>query len=116
MSRNPRRESLGSPRERGDVRTGNAGHTPAAWIGVGVILAGCVVAAVALPLAKPWMFWTGFGIAVFGAVLGKLLSVVGFGAPAGYHQEGDVELRDKLVGEADSPGWSADRGHSRESA
>ncbi|WP_436775292.1 HGxxPAAW family protein [Yinghuangia sp. YIM S09857] len=82
---------------RGDIRTGNAGHSSAAWIGVAVILAGCVVAAVALPMDRPWLFWTGIGVAAVGAVLGKVLSMFGFGVPPGYHQEGDAELRDRYV-------------------
>lgn len=105
---------------RGDLRVENAGHSSAAWIGVAVILAGCVVAAVALPLAKPWLFWTGIGVAAIGAVLGKVLSLMGLGVPPGYHQEGDVELRDQYVGkdvgknvDADEGEWSADPDASR---
>ncbi|MEU8137915.1 HGxxPAAW family protein [Streptodolium elevatio] len=99
---------------RGDMRVGNAGHSSAAWIGVAVILAGCVVAAVALPLAEPWLFWTGVGVAAVGAVLGKLLSLMGLGVPPGYHQEGDVELRDQFVQDNGEEQWSADRTTSRD--
>ncbi|MCF2527174.1 HGxxPAAW family protein [Yinghuangia soli] len=98
---------------RGDVRTGNAGHTPAAWIGVAVILTGCVVAAVALPMAQAWLFWLGVGIAALGAVLGKILSLMGLGIPPGYHQEGDVELRDQMLGEDGSGQWSGHQSSPR---
>lgn len=98
---------------RGDMRVGNAGHSSAAWIGVAVILIGCVVAAVALPLAEPWLFWTGIGVAAVGSVLGKVLSLMGLGVPPGYHQEGDAELRDRLVGQRGEKQWSADRAAAR---
>ncbi|MCF2528784.1 HGxxPAAW family protein [Yinghuangia soli] len=84
---------------RRDMRIDNAGHSPAAWIGVAVILAGCLMAAIAFPTTEVWLFWTGVGVAVVGAFLGKILSLMGLGIPPGYHQEGDVELRDRFVDE-----------------
>lgn len=77
---------------------GAHGSSPAAWIGVVVILAGLCVAGAAMIADLPWLFWTGLGIAVLGVVAGKLLSVTGFGLTPGYHQEGDVGLRDRLFG------------------
>ncbi|MEU8139687.1 HGxxPAAW family protein [Streptodolium elevatio] len=108
MTSHDQRERARERYGRGDIRTGNAGHSSAAWIGVAVILAGCVVAAVALPLAEPWLFWTGVGVAAVGAVLGKVLSMFGFGVPPGYHQEGDVELRDQYVDGGGARQWTAD--------
>jgi hypothetical protein len=58
------------------------GNTPAAWTAVATIFLGSVVAAVALPFALPWLFFTGLAIMVLGAVAGKVLQLMGFGRPA----------------------------------
>ncbi|NUU21293.1 MAG: hypothetical protein HOV68_07225 [Streptomycetaceae bacterium] len=79
------------------------GNTVAAWVGVAVILIGTCIAAAALPADAPWLFWVGIGVAVFGAVAGKVMSLLGFGPAAGYHQEGDAEMRDELFGSAEHP-------------
>ena len=56
------------------------GHSLAAWIAVAVILVGAAV--MALAVAFPHMVWfiVGAVIAVVGAILGKVLSMAGFGA------------------------------------
>ncbi len=84
----------GRPRLRGAH-----GSSPAAWTGVVVILLGLCVAGAAMMADQPWLFWTGLGIAGLGVVVGKLLSMAGYGLTPGYHQEGDADLRDRVFGE-----------------
>lgn len=59
--------------------TGGHGHSTAAWTAVGVILLGCAVMAVSVVLALVWLFVVGAVVVVVGAVLGKVLSAMGFG-------------------------------------
>ncbi len=56
------------------------GHSVAAWTAVTIILVGCVVAAWAVVAATPVLFWVGIGIAVVGAIAGKVLGMAGYGA------------------------------------
>jgi hypothetical protein len=58
---------------------GGHGHSVAAWTSVGVILLGCLVMAVAVVVATIWLFVVGAVVVVVGAVLGKVLSAMGFG-------------------------------------
>lgn len=56
------------------------GHSIAAWTAVGVILLGSLVMAFAVVLGVVWLFVVGAVVVVVGAVLGKVLSAMGFGA------------------------------------
>ncbi|HSA49250.1 MAG TPA: HGxxPAAW family protein [Yinghuangia sp.] len=96
-----RRGTAGVPDDQVGIRGvhGNHGSSPAAWTGVILILVGLCVGGAGMIADQPWLFWTGIGIALLGAVGGKLLSVMGFGIAPGYHQEGDTELRDQVFGE-----------------
>lgn len=55
------------------------GNSVAAWTAVGVILLGALISALALPFALVWLFWVGLVVIVIGAVLGKVLTAMGFG-------------------------------------
>ncbi|UGQ12942.1 hypothetical protein LO772_04795 [Yinghuangia sp. ASG 101] len=93
-------DRAGAPARDGrSASHGTHGSSPAAWTGVVVILVGLCVAGGGMIADLPWLFWTGLGIAVLGVVAGKLLSVTGYGLTPGYHQEGDVDLRDRVFGE-----------------
>ena len=62
--------------------TGHAvghGNSPAAWTAVGVIVFGSLLSCLAFPFALPWLFWTGLVVIALGAVLGKVLTAMGFG-------------------------------------
>ena len=59
----------------------NHGHTSAAWATMILILLGVLVAAGAVVAALVWLFWVGLGIAVLGLVVGKVMSVLGYGQP-----------------------------------
>jgi hypothetical protein len=56
------------------------GHSVAAWSGVTIILVGSAVAALAVVLARPVLFWIGIGVCLVGAVAGKVLGMAGYGA------------------------------------
>jgi hypothetical protein len=63
------------------------GHTPAAWTAVGIMLLGFVVGGVGVVLAELWLFWVGVAMVALGAVVGKVMSMMGLGQAPGYHQE-----------------------------
>lgn len=62
--------------------TGGHGHSVAAWTAVGTIMAGSLVACLAVVLALVWLFVVGVVVIVVGAVLGKVLHGMGFGETA----------------------------------
>lgn len=55
------------------------GHTTAAWTGVGVSFIGFILAAVAMVIPSPVLVGVGLVIAALGAVVGKVMSMMGFG-------------------------------------
>jgi len=55
------------------------GNSVAAWTAVVVILVGTLVAALAVVYRSLWAFVVGAVIVALGAVVGKLLSAMGFG-------------------------------------
>ncbi|MBU4335006.1 MAG: hypothetical protein KJ548_00395 [Actinobacteria bacterium] len=57
----------------------NHGRTVAAWTTTWVVVAGGLIASIAVVAALTWMFWTGLGVCVLGVALGKVLSVAGLG-------------------------------------
>lgn len=64
------------------------GHSTAAWTGVGVILLGAAVAAVAVAIPSLVLGIIGAVIIVAGVVAGKVLSMAGYGADAHHAQMG----------------------------
>ena len=58
------------------------GNTPAAWTAVTIIMIAFVVGAVAVLMANWTLFWIGaVGLAVVGAIVGKVMGMMGMGAP-----------------------------------
>ena len=57
------------------------GNSVAAWTAVVVILVGALVAALGVIFTSVWLFVFGAVVVGLGAVTGKLLSAMGFGAP-----------------------------------
>jgi 1,4-dihydroxy-2-naphthoate octaprenyltransferase len=56
------------------------GNTPAAWTAVAIIMIAFVVGAVAVLQANWLLFWVGgVGLVVVGAVVGKVMSMMGMG-------------------------------------
>ncbi len=57
------------------------GNTPAAWVTVAIITIAFIVGTLAIVLANWAMFWVGVGLLVVGALVGKVLAMMGFGKP-----------------------------------
>ena len=56
---------------------GNPRGKPISWITAGVILLGFLVGGVGLAIGPVWwMFWTGVGIVVAGAILGAATGIM----------------------------------------
>jgi hypothetical protein len=72
------------------------GHTTAAWTGVGVSFVGFIVSAVAMVVPIPWLVAAGLVVAALGAVVGKLMSVAGFGKKADDHHSAAVAKQDPI--------------------
>ncbi|MEW1953734.1 HGxxPAAW family protein [Terrabacter sp. NPDC080008] len=64
------------------------GHSTAAWTGVGVILVGSAVAAVAVAIPNLVLGIIGAVIIIAGVVAGKVLSMAGYGSEAHHAQAG----------------------------
>lgn len=59
----------------------NHGQSPAAWTAVGIMMLAVVVGAVGI-VAGSWpLFWIGgIGLLVVGAIVGKVMAMMGYGA------------------------------------
>ncbi len=72
--------------ERLTKRDLHEGKTPAAWALTFICLIGFAVGTVAVCMAQPLYFWVGVGIFVLGLIVGKVMSVMGYGQlPRGHH-------------------------------
>ncbi|TXH41411.1 MAG: hypothetical protein E6Q90_11915 [Actinobacteria bacterium] len=58
----------------------NHGQTPAAWTAVTIIMVAFCVGCLAVVLAMPWLFWTAVALVAVGAIVGKVMSMRGYGA------------------------------------
>ncbi|MFF0340850.1 HGxxPAAW family protein [Kribbella sp. NPDC004875] len=59
------------------------GNSPAAWTAVAIVLVAFTLGAIAMVLGPNWvLFWISVGIAVVGALAGKVLQLLGFGVPS----------------------------------
>jgi len=67
------------------------GGTSAAWTAVAIILAGTLVSAVALPLRSPVLFFVGVAVIILGAVVGKVMSMMGLGQTVTYKDYSDPD-------------------------
>jgi hypothetical protein len=56
------------------------GHSVAAWTTVGILIVAAAIMAAAVAWANLWLFIGGAALAVVGVVVGKLLSMAGYGA------------------------------------
>ena len=67
------------------------GNTPAAWTAVGIMFLGFLLSGIALPLEMPWLFFVGLGVVALGAVVGKVMSMMGLGSTVSYKDDHDPE-------------------------
>lgn len=58
------------------------GSTPAAWTAVTIIMIAFVVGGVGVLISQPLVFWAGVLLAVVGIVVGKVMQMMGMGAPS----------------------------------
>ncbi len=58
----------------------NHGNTPAAWIGVAIVLAGFVIGGIGLLIESMTVFWIGVACAPIGGLVGMALGKTGLGA------------------------------------
>jgi hypothetical protein len=71
------------------------GNTPAAWTAVSIMFLGFLVSGVALPLEMPWLFFVGLGVVLAGAVVGKVMQMMGMGNTVTYKDDRDPEYDDQ---------------------
>lgn len=74
------------------------GHSVAAWTGVGVILLGVAVASAAMLIPNVPLFIVGMVICAVGLVVGKVLSMAGYGAaPHASQASGVADAPDEVT-------------------
>lgn len=71
------------------------GNTPAAWTAVGIMFVGFLVSGIALPLESPWLFFIGLAVVVAGAVVGKVMQMMGMGSTVTYKDERDPDYEEQ---------------------
>jgi hypothetical protein len=60
----------------------NHGQTPAAWTAVTIIMIAFIVGSIAVVIAQPWLFWVSVAFCGVGVLVGKVMSMRGYGAKA----------------------------------
>lgn len=58
---------------------GGHGNTVAAWTMVAIVIVGSIISGAAFALNSPLTFWLGLVVVALGAVVGKVLQVLGYG-------------------------------------
>ena len=58
----------------------NHGQTPAAWTAVTIIMIAFVIGSLAVVMAMPWLFWASVALVAVGGIVGKVMSMMGYGA------------------------------------
>ena len=71
------------------------GNTPAAWTAVTVMFIGFLISGIAVVWEKPWLFFAGLGVVALGAVVGKVMSMMGMGNTVSYKDDRDPEYDDQ---------------------
>ena len=71
------------------------GNTPAAWTAVSIMFIGFLISGLAVPLELVWLFVVGLVVVVLGAVVGKVMSMMGMGNTVTYKDERDPEYDDQ---------------------
>jgi hypothetical protein len=73
------------------------GNTPAAWTAVTIMFIGFVLSGIALPVDAPWLFFVGLGVVVLGAVVGKVMQMMGLGHTVTYKDDRDPAFDDRAT-------------------
>jgi hypothetical protein len=74
--------------------TTHHGNTPAAWTSVTIMFVGFLIAGFALPFAVPWLFFVGIGVVIVGAIVGKVMQMMGMGSTVAVKDERDRQYDD----------------------
>ncbi|MGZ5416836.1 MAG: HGxxPAAW family protein [Nocardioides sp.] len=61
------------------------GNTPAAWTGVMIILVGFTVGGIGMVIDNWTLFWVGVALVPAGAIVGKIMAMMGMGAEPASH-------------------------------
>jgi nucleoside recognition membrane protein YjiH len=67
------------------------GNTPAAWTAVAIMFLGFLISGIAVPWEKPWLFFVGLVVVVLGALVGKVMQMMGMGSTVSYKDDRDPE-------------------------
>jgi len=57
------------------------GNTPAAWTAVTIMMIASVIATLGVMFANWPLFWVGMALVVVGAIVGKVMQMMGLGQP-----------------------------------
>ncbi|HEX7188208.1 MAG TPA: HGxxPAAW family protein, partial [Actinomycetes bacterium] len=76
---------------RRSVMSQSHGNTPAAWTAVTIMFVGFLVSGFAVPLEMPWLFFVGLVVVAVGAVVGKVMQMMGLGNTVTYKDDRDPE-------------------------
>ena len=69
------------------MQRGHHGQTPAAWTASVVVMVAFLIGTLAVVLEIWWLFWVGgVGLLIVGGILGKVMSMMGYGIPQDAHQ------------------------------
>jgi hypothetical protein len=71
-----------SQQQTAPVHHDDHGSTPAAWTAVVIIMLAFVVGALGIILGNWVMFWIAVGMVVLGAIVGKVMAMMGLGKKA----------------------------------
>ena len=55
------------------------GNTPAAWTAVVIMMIATLIGTIGVIVAKPWLFWVGIALFAVGAIVGKVMAMMGLG-------------------------------------
>ncbi len=67
------------------------GHTSAAWTAVAIMFVGFLISGIALPFSLPWLFFVGLVVVALGAVVGKVMQMMGMGNTVTYKDSRDPD-------------------------
>ena len=85
------------------------GHTPAAWTSVAIMFVGFLISGLALPWALEWLFFVGLVVVALGAVVGKVMQMMGMGNTVAYKDARDPEYDHEGDRPSDRPSDHHDR-------
>jgi hypothetical protein len=77
--------------DQGALMSDSHGHTPAAWTAVTIMFGGFLISGLALPFALEWLFFVGLAVVALGAVVGKVMQMMGMGNTVAYKDASDPD-------------------------